>query len=421
MTVVEYTVSDENGNVFDANINDENGNIIIAKNTGKIVKKPDDPFVFYVKNPAQENAALEVKIVMPLGGAESGLFRYPRVGEMVLVGTENADRYLMGYIPTYTHTQGNPPTQDFQTDGMDQDDGRGEVFRYQQTGKTEENAEEEEYSEIGFYHQETAWKPGKTEAANYADAPDGYPLIDRINIHSTGDIHENAVNHHQIRAKRFELLADCGDINHKTNTVIDEATGQDTEDLPLGDHPGDDSELHGGDVHIRAGNRVVIKAEEEIQLQVGRTVLTIKDGGFNVTYRMLNSNFSTSYDASLDLSRDGVSTKGKKVEIGAVNELGISDAMGGSLSSNLGVVEIKGRELQIEAYDSSEFIILELGLAFKFLQAMTALGLHQNNPDRDTVGEVFSLTNNFLADISTMLKEIADLRDDLKQNQPSNP
>ncbi|MDR2444514.1 MAG: phage baseplate assembly protein V [Spirochaetaceae bacterium] len=39
---------------------------------------------------------------MPLGGTDSGLFRFPRVGEKVLVGTEEGRNYLMRYIPIYT-------------------------------------------------------------------------------------------------------------------------------------------------------------------------------------------------------------------------------------------------------------------------------------------------------------------------------
>ncbi|MDR2743031.1 MAG: hypothetical protein LBB98_12885, partial [Treponema sp.] len=104
MNVDEYTVSDEQGKSEE-------------KKRGTIVTKQGDPFIFYVKNTntntdITSTPALEVKISMPLGGTESGLFRYPRVGEKVLVVTnESSSNYLMGYIPTYN----NQGTQDFQT------------------------------------------------------------------------------------------------------------------------------------------------------------------------------------------------------------------------------------------------------------------------------------------------------------------
>lgn len=193
MTVSECTVSDSSGAID------------TAAYVGTIVTKQDAPFTFYIQGPA--NTPQEVKIIMPLGGTQAGLFRYPRVGEKVLVGVVGTSRYLMGYIPT------NP--QDFETAGMAQGDGRGEVFRYQQTGKVRP-PEGEAYSEIGFSHEKTSWMPSTANADLYRDivrdpntkVPTEAPKIDRIHIHSTGDIHENAVNHHQVKARRLELLSE---------------------------------------------------------------------------------------------------------------------------------------------------------------------------------------------------------------------
>ena len=191
MTVSECTVSDSSGAID------------TAAYVGTIVTKKGAPFTFYIRG--TENQPQEVKIIMPLGGTQAGLFRYPRVREKVLVGVEGASRYLMGYIPT------NP--QDFETAGMFQNDGRGEVFRYRQTGKTRP-PEGEAYSEIGFSHEKTSWIPA--DADLYSDiqrdpktkVPTEAPKIDRIHMHSTGDIHESAVNHHQVKARRLELLSE---------------------------------------------------------------------------------------------------------------------------------------------------------------------------------------------------------------------
>jgi hypothetical protein len=336
MTVTEYTVSDAEGNTAE------------SKFIGTIVGVPGNPFVFYVRNPGTPGQPLEVQIVMPLGGTESGLFRFPRVGEQVLVGTETASgtnlHYLMGYIPIKT-----PSSQNFQTAGMFQDDGRGEVFRYRQTGKRKAPPGEK-YSEIGFYHKQTAWRAAKGEQSNYADNQDAtgayvYPKIDRINIHSTGDIHESAVNHHRVQAKRFELLVD--------------AEGKDGR--PLGDNPGDDSGLHAGDVHIRAGNRVVLKAGDEIILQVGKTVLKINDDGLDIASKVINSNVSNPYDATVSINRGGISLFGFAVTINSIKSFDIGDAFSGGLASNLGIVSLGGREIKADAYDSAEFKAVVIG------------------------------------------------------------
>ena len=128
-----------------------------------------------------------VQIVMPLGGVESGLFRYPNPGEKVLVGIEStytAQRekitleggepfhvvtgitpnpskyYLMGYVPSAANQPFSPkPAGSTEEDVIDSTktdviDNQGQVFRYQKTGT---NTSDAEYSEIGFYRKETQW------------------------------------------------------------------------------------------------------------------------------------------------------------------------------------------------------------------------------------------------------------------------
>jgi hypothetical protein len=338
MTVSECTVSDSNGNIEDV----QNVRIIV----GTIITAKNDPFKFYVqmektdKDGKMNISSQEVQIVMPLGGTQAGLFRIPRVGEKVLVGVENSFCYLIGYIPTTT-----PSSQNFfQTKGMSQNDGRGEVFRYQQTGKLKGNAGEEIYSEIGFYHEKTAWKAA--DADSYADipsAPNDYPLIDRINIHSTGDIHESAANHLRTSAKRFELLADCGGVNAGGSA--------DTKVRPFGDADGDDSSLYAGDVHVRAKNRIVLKAGEEIRLQVGRSAVIITDDGITITSKKTQKNRALPWDTVINLTpRDGITLFGQNVNIGAAYNFSLRESAGGAVSSLGGVMRLSARDLLAQSY-----------------------------------------------------------------------
>ena len=65
------------------------------------------PYTFTASIPNSE--AVPVKMVMPLGGVKSGLYRSPKVGEKVLVAavettgtgvnSSSTTYYLMGYLP----------------------------------------------------------------------------------------------------------------------------------------------------------------------------------------------------------------------------------------------------------------------------------------------------------------------------------
>ena len=344
MTVSECTVSDSNGAID------------TAAYVGTIVTKNGAPFTFYIRG--TENQPQEVKIIMPLGGTQAGLFRYPRVGEKVLVGVEGASRYLMGYIPTNL--------QDFETAGMAQGDGRGEVFRYQQTGKTRP-PEGEAYSEIGFSHEQTSWIPA--DADLYCDmkrdqnkAPTEAPKIDRIHIHSTGDIHESAVNHHQVKARRFELLSE-GD---KALAPFDPGAFQ----------PGDIKLKAGADITLDAAN-ITLQAGKSITLKVGRTTLTISDTGFSVSSQVLQK-VPTAYDASFNLgARSGVSLSGMTADISGRRKWSVSDKLGGAVSSTAGVLNLAGRDITIGTVAAAMQVVnnLAYGIDLGFVALEGGMGV----------------------------------------------
>jgi hypothetical protein len=364
MDVKEYTVSDATGEIS-------------GDNEGKIlVVSPEDPYRFYVRNPVYFNADppdgtpafLTVQIVMPLGGKESGLFRFPRVGEKVLVGIASNANYLMGYIPS---------SQDFQTDGMFHDDGRGEVFRYQQTGKKRDKIPAgEKYSEIGFYSRKTQWKSKDTsyEDVTNPDTP-GFPRIDQINIQSTGDIHESAVNHHRTKAKRIEILSDVNETDFSKDLK---------DNRPFGDRPGDDSNLYAGDVHVRAGNRIVIKAGQEIRLQVGRSAIVISDDGITISSRKTHANLATGWDSAISLTaRSGLSMFGQHVSIGAAYDFSISEAWGGSLKSIGGVVRLSGKDIKALAFAAKAYLVNTLSASAQAVEAVATIAAGLANADQE--------------------------------------
>jgi hypothetical protein len=290
---------------------------------------PDNPYQFYAEVNANDPVVQIVTMVTPLGGQESGLFRFPRLGERVLVSMPDKDDaeglYLMGYLPNTTDNDFAPGDLAEKKALLEK---RGEVLRYRKTG---DNTSAHAWSEIGFYHDKTSWKgPDDREC----------PDIDRLNVQSTGDIQVRAENHHRTRAKRLELLADC-------EGWVD----NDADARPFGDRDGDDSSLYAGDAHVRARNRVVIKAGEEIRLEVGRSAVIISDSGITISSRRSRKNVSASWDTVISMSpRDGLTLFGQRLALGAGYDFSLREAGGGSISSLGGVMRLSARDLMAMSY-----------------------------------------------------------------------
>ncbi|MDR1430210.1 MAG: hypothetical protein LBI85_07945 [Spirochaetaceae bacterium] len=350
-----------------------------------------DPYLFYATERVNSGSGglppKEIQMVLPIGGQQSGLYRFPRVGERILVAEMDKGNFLMGYLPS-THTPFLGTAESENVAGML--DTLGEVFRYEKTGPDLSNSE---YSEIGFHKHEADWPIRIDEELVY-------PEIDRINIQSTGDIRTTAENHHQIQAKRFEILAGCPEVNHRTHLTADG-------EQPLGDNPGDDSALHGGDAHIRAGNRVVIKAENEICLQVGRTVLSMSDEGFSVKSKVTNSNFENVLDATLGLSpRDGINMFGYNVNVSSAKGFQIGDSYGGSMSSTVGVVGVNGREVKLSAYDSMEYAYTTLYALFQIIQCSASGGAAIDGAEDVNTAQYVNFTFDMVQRIIEVVKNV---------------
>ncbi|MDR2865194.1 MAG: hypothetical protein LBV68_06280 [Spirochaetaceae bacterium] len=421
---------------------------------------------------APDGNAVDVHLVMPVGGVETGLYRSPQLNDIILVGetgTGSITRYLIGYVPQsavaigvtkkfdsvnklmdddkpvlpatfdtskvtapvaakYTGGAGNPqykfdnkvygdcsskgqgPTIKWCTDNYAALGGEktgeeekkrdieqnihakalsvfflqvgdsngipswpaavskaGLVLRYKKQGDNTAKAKllenlnrsdttptrkaysrKMEYSEIGFYKDMTPFTTARkgTDGNEERDAEGKvqkyYPEIDRINIQSTGDIDSTAVNRHLMKAKRFEILANVDEVDHTKKSLS-------ADELPLGDVMGDNYGLSKGDVQVRAGGRVIIKADSEITFQVGRTKLTIKDGSFEVSSRQIKgSNVPTDFDPVIKFSsRGGVSIGGSSVGISAGWGWNILDSMGSGITGTLGGIAQFGRSINL--------------------------------------------------------------------------
>ncbi|MCQ2914189.1 MAG: hypothetical protein MJ247_03235 [Alphaproteobacteria bacterium] len=124
--------------------------------SGKVSsQKANDKFSFYAKIDDNQKNPFVIKYMMPVGGVTNGLYRFPKVGEKVLVSEEGETRYLMGYLP-------NSLSQDFDTTNETDTAYKNEglVLRYKKSGSNNSN---KEYSEIGFYSKQSDFLTSPTE------------------------------------------------------------------------------------------------------------------------------------------------------------------------------------------------------------------------------------------------------------------
>jgi hypothetical protein len=304
-----------------------------------------------------------VNIIMPLGGSQSALFRYPKPGEKVLIGVEVDDgAYLMGYLPE--NTADNIYTKN--NNMVLPDEMAGQFFRYKGPNDT---ADEKEYSEIGFYNEKTLW--------NSDGSPDisRNQFVDTIKMVSTGDIHQKAKNHHQTKAKRFEILANC-EGSRKTDKGSDK-------EFAFGDKMGDDPELYAGDAHTRAKNRIIIKAGKEIVLKVGRSSILITDKGIRIISKKTRSNNESQWDTSITLEprQMGIVMTGKRIIGRAGWGFELSDMYGGSVNSQLGVVRVSGLDVRLATIGRWNYITRTKLNGLDFLKNAIFMGLDTGNVD----------------------------------------
>ncbi|MDR0556805.1 MAG: hypothetical protein LBG43_02895 [Treponema sp.] len=83
--------------------------IVSAVKAGESSGVAKYPYQFYAKvSEKADSETLVVNIVMPVGGKETGFYRFPRDGESVLVDSaSDGQYYLLGYIPSDSEVRNN--------------------------------------------------------------------------------------------------------------------------------------------------------------------------------------------------------------------------------------------------------------------------------------------------------------------------
>ena len=243
------------------------------------IKKVNDPSVA----PTPEKMAAKVRIMMPLGGELNGLYRFPRVGEKVLIAVEGIAHYLMGYLPTKEMSfspkkDGKEKTAAFDEEGL--------VLRYKKTGK---NASDEQYSELSFTKKAAKWPTGdeklKKETLSKVVEKNSkktyYPYIDTVNISSTGDIVSKAKNFNKIDGERVLLQSKfLTSSNIAVDKKKDETNGKDN--TTVKEMTVEEKDIGKGDLILSADRRILLNAREGFTVQVGGCSLSLTPSGITL-------------------------------------------------------------------------------------------------------------------------------------------
>ena len=203
MILQEMVVTNAEGKVRTAKRENLTGQRIHGEDvyTFYAIKSVNQPDV----TPTPEKLPAKVRLTMPLGGELNGMYRFPRVGEKVLVAVEGVAHYLMSYLPTDEMLFSPKDGDKEKTDAFDKE---GQVMRYKKTG---DNTSALPYSEIGFYSETTEWKEKEGASNKKVEEKSDLPIVDKIKLSSTGDIESHAQNYNETSAKRIGLFAGYGD------------------------------------------------------------------------------------------------------------------------------------------------------------------------------------------------------------------
>ncbi|MBR1944986.1 MAG: hypothetical protein IJ846_01655 [Alphaproteobacteria bacterium] len=346
----------------------------------------EDMYSFYaIKDPntsekkvAEDQKAAKVRIMMPLGGELNGMYRFPRVGEKVLVAVQGTVHYLMGYLPAAEtpfaekDNKGKEKTEVF--------DKEAQVMRYKKTG---DNTSDNGYSEIGFYSETTEWKEKEGKSNSKTDEDTNLPIVDKIKLSSSGDIETRAQNYNEVAAKRIGFYAGYDDdvekrkAKQKQNLKAKKTT-LDLEAFPVlpQDYADQDPSFFSGDIQMRAKKRIVLKAEDTIEIMAGNSMIRMDSTGISLISRKASISAVNAWDSMITVSsRDGLNMFGTKVNINSAYKFSLSDAFGGNVMSMGGITRITGCDIRLRSMCKAAYVLKGVSASASFATNIGSMGM----------------------------------------------
>ena len=367
MILQEMIVTNAEGKIRTANGEDLTGQCIQSEDMYSFyaIKRVNSPVI----TPTAEQMPAKVRLTMPTGGELNGMYRFPRVGEKVLVGIEGASHYLMSYLPTAETPFAEKDSKDKEkTEAFDKE---AQVIRYKKTG---DNTSDNGYSEIGFYSETTEWKEKEGKSNSKTDKDTNLPIVDKIKLSSSGDIETHAQNYNEVAAKRIGFFAGYGDDiekrkNKQKKNLKDKKTDLDLEAFPSmpQDYADQDPSFFSGDIQMRAKKRIVLKAEDTIEIIAGNSILRLDSTGISLISRKASVSAVNVWDSMITVSANGgLNMFGTKVNIASAYKFALTDAWGGTVQSIGGVMRISGADVGLMSMCKAAYTVKGVSASASF-------------------------------------------------------
>ena len=390
MILQEMVVTNAEGKTRTAKGEDLTGQCIKSEDMYSFyaIKRVNEPAVI----PSSEKKPAKVRLTMPTGGELNGIYRFPRVGEKVLVAVEGAAHYLMNYLPMAENAFAPKEGDVEKTEAFDKE---AQVIRYRKTGG---NASDDPYSEIGFYSEATEWKEKAGSQNSILDDDTKLPIVDKIKVSSSGDIETHAQNYNEVTAKRIGLFAGYGDDIEKRKAKLktnlkDKKTGLDLEAFPIlpQDYADQDPSFLTGDIQMRAKNRIVLKAEDTIEIIAGHSMIRLDSSGITLVSRKASISSVNAWDTAITLSANaGLTLFGTKVAINSAYKFALTDAFGGTVQSVGGVMRLSGADVGMMSMCKAAYAVKGVSASASFATnvASVSMGIDQERGNRTGDGSM---------------------------------
>ena len=417
MALQEMIVTDAEGKT--ARIVKKDGKDTEENLIGRLIQCGDMYSFYAIKNKndvaeviTEDKRPVKVRLTMPVGGKLNGMYRFPRVGEKVLVAVEGAAHYLMSYLPCEENLF------DESTDVFDEE---GLVLRYKKTGANVADANRDKpYSEIGFFRDASRWQTQDANLKNTTlsekivsgkntdgtDIVEYYPYIDTVKLSSTGDVTSKAQNLNEMKGRRVSIESKflIGD-EKKKDKDGKEITVSGNIKKDLKERVFDEDELTKGDIFLNADNKVVIDARNGILLKVGGAEISITSEGITLSSAKLDGveEGEGPFDSELSVSQNGsISMNGRKFSGFFGNSVSLEDDFGSSISMSMGGVDISGRAVSLGASTTTS-------VALSFLQGVMDTLDHVISIPRSSLKHTFGKIKG--EDITKHLEKLISLAD----------
>lgn len=338
-------------------------------------------YVFYAKRleDKESTLAVEVRMTMPVGGYNQGLFRVPRCGEKILIASEHggiADRfYLVAYLPRDEDKDkflemNNKPSS---LSPAMKEHSESLVLRHRTPG-------EEKYSEIRMMSEETEKKEGKTTKKQ-----------ERIKIETTGDLIAKASENASLAAKNFLFECSCEEGDEKNGNIV-----------------------------MKKFRQLIVDAEEGIELRVGSNSICITETSIALRSALPSAKKKNKTGLQADGpmgalvfidSALGVSLSGIRCSVSGTAGVTLKDAVGAGVSLSAGAATMSGLISKLSTISALDFGF-NMGLFATSFFMQSCADSQENEETRERDEENIYIAESVLEGVA----EGIDIADNIKKS-----